>query len=337
MSIEVVHTRQDEAKPTWVGPIDSRLELVERKLESALVSEVPSAVDLSTHLLSAGGKRIRPALVILSALASSDKTDESRAVNLAAAAELVHMASLVHDDVVDETHERRGAATANAVWGNKMSVLGGDFLLAKAFSLLNDNGESDIIRVLADAAVMMTESEMLQAASEGSISMWEANYWRIIRGKTAAFMGACCKCGAILAGADTSVLNALAEYGNQLGHAFQITDDVLDIAGDPGRIGKDIGTDLVHGKFTLPVLLALKSDDSERRAAILDTVRSGSVSSTDARRVANLVIECRAADTARDVALDYSRKAQLQLESVPVSEYRAALDAMAAWVVDRSG
>ncbi|MCL5104955.1 MAG: polyprenyl synthetase family protein [Armatimonadetes bacterium] len=335
MNAQALNAIRENARPGWMAPIASQLDLVERKLEATVTSEAQPAFEMAIHLFSAGGKRIRPALVLLSACAAGAEAGDPRAINLAASTELVHMASLVHDDVVDETSERRGVATANAKWGNKLSVLGGDFLLSKSFTLLAADGDFDVLRVLSSMAVGMTESEVLQASSDGSIAAWEENYWQIIRGKTAEFMGACCECGAIVAGADERVRAAMIEYGLQLGFAFQITDDILDIEGNPARTGKPVGTDLIHGKFTLPVLLALQSFDSEARRTFLASVNSGSMSADSVREVVQQVIASGAVEMARERALRFAEQAMEQLKAIPTSPYSDALEMLAESVIGR--
>ena len=335
MSAYVLDSRRGKSRPAWADPIASELDLVERKLKSTVSSDVPVAFELAIHLFSAGGKRIRPTLVILSALACGGGAAIDRAVGLAAAAELVHAASLVHDDVVDETTERRGVPTASAEWGNKISVLGGDFLLAKGLTLLAADCDAEVLRIFSSAAVKMTESEMLQASSEGSLAAWEREYWRIIDGKTAKFMSACCEFGAVLSGAEPDARRAVVEYGQEIGLAFQITDDVLDLTGDPARTGKDIGTDLTHGKFTLPVLLALENLDGDDRKEMLSCIYEGLLSLEHAQRVAKLVIDCGAAEMAREVAMDHARKACEQLVALPPSVYRDALETLAFSMTSR--
>ena len=250
--------------------------------------------------------------------------------------ELVHMASLLHDDVVDETRERRGAPTANAKWGNKLSVLGGDFLLSKAFSMLSSDGNSEVFRVLSARAVEMTESEVLQATSEGSLPAWKSGYRRIIEGKTAGLMSACCECGAVVAGANNQARRAMAEYGRQVGLAFQITDDLLDIAGDSLLTGKEIGLDLTHGKFTLPVLLAADGDDPDiRRAWSSEAAGAGYLSQEQARDIAGVVIKSGAVAAARRVAMDHAQRACGQLDYMSSSDYTDSLRALASFVVGR--
>ena len=330
MSVRTFCRGGETSQPEWVLPIARELDLVEGALESAVVSDVAVASALSSHLFSAGGKRIRPALVVLSALASGGQRNDDRIIGLAAASELVHAASLLHDDVVDETSARRGVTTANAIWGNKLSVLGGDFLLSKGFGLLSGIGDSEIFSALSATAVLMSESEMLQAASDGSPQAWRENYWRIIRGKTASLTGSCCECGAILAGAEAGTRRALADYGQSFGLAFQITDDLLDITGDSARTGKDIGTDLINGKFTLPVLLAM-----EKQPSLSALMASGFCKSEEAEKIAGVVIESGAAAEARCTAVRYAKDANACLVALPDSEYRSALQALAESVIDR--
>ncbi|MEN6356453.1 MAG: polyprenyl synthetase family protein [Armatimonadota bacterium] len=332
MNARVLSSRSEDICCPWAVPIATEMDQVERIIESAIRSEVSVAFDLSMHLYSAGGKRIRPTLVLLSALACNANADMDRAGSLAAATELVHMASLVHDDVVDETHERRGESTANSVWGNKMSVLGGDFMLSKAFSLLGANGDIEILQALSGMAVGMAESEMLQAQSEGSIEAWQENYDRIIHGKTASFMRACCECGAMLGGADVEARQALAEYGLLLGQAFQITDDVLDIVGDPAQTGKDVGSDIINGKFTLPVLLAIKKPAF---GPVKPLLLEKPAVYENAAFIARRIIECGAVDEALQSARRLASDACTRLKKLPVSDYTLALESLAEFVISR--
>jgi len=332
MNVYALREGFTDTQSGWLTAVAPYLDMVERKIEQTIASDVPAAYHLSMRLFSAGGKRIRPALAILSALASDGSADTTRLIDFAVATELVHMASLVHDDVVDETSKRRGAPTANSLWGNKISVLGGDFLLSKAFGLLARDVDSEIIRVLSGAAVKMTEGELLQACSEGDFAAWEANYWTIIEGKCAAFMSACCECGAIIAGAQFAARAALAEYGLQIGYAFQITDDLLDITGDPSVTGKETGADLVHGKFTLPVLLAC--EDAEERRLLIESGRIG-ITRDKALEVTNRVIACGAAERAANLANECAEKAVAQLACLPDSEFKAGLEGLAGALTGR--
>lgn len=331
MSVSTLHKATEETKPGWSAVIARELAQVEQTLENVVNSDIPQAYELSMQLLTAGGKRIRPSLMILSAMAAGE-CDPQRMTYVAAAAELVHMASLVHDDVIDETHERRGVETANDKWGNKISVLGGDYLLSKSFQLLCAYGTADILRLLSATAVRMTESEILQAGGEGDLACWEANYWRIIRDKTAEFMGICCECGALLCGADADIRNALHEYGVQLGLAFQIVDDILDIAGDHVLTGKETGTDLMHGKYTLPMLLALKADES---GSLRELLLRGKLTCDEAQEAVRIAVERGAVGDARLAALDCSELAIKQLSVLPDSQHKDALKTLAGFVVTR--
>lgn len=332
MSVQVINKVNSEISALWAAPIASQLDLVERELEAVVTSDVPVAFDLSMRLLNAGGKRIRPALLILSALAAGGNPDDVLIIKLAAATELFHMASLVHDDVVDETYERRGKSTANAEWGNKLSVLGGDFLLSKAFSLLAENSNTEIIKILGSVGVGMTESEMLQAESEGSVDMWKANYWRIIKGKTAKFMSICCECGAIISGADSQIREMLSEYGCHLGFAFQITDDILDIVGDPLKLGKDTCTDLMSGKYTLPVLIALDSSSGKHLQSIL---KEPSLSKEVAAKAAEITVKTGAIEIARNRAMECAEKASKYLLNLPDSKFKKSLTDLSLSVILR--
>lgn len=336
MCARVLRVMNNDNTPEWSKPIQALLEMVERTLESAVESEAHEATELSTHLLRAGGKRIRPALVILSALASNPDTDTTRVIEIASATELFHMASLVHDDVVDKTGQRRGRPTATSIWDNRLSVLGGDFLLARAFSLLAANCDSEIMKSLSGVAVSMTESEILQASSEGSLSAWRDNYWSIINGKTAAFMSACCECGARTSDASPEISNALAEYGRNLGLAFQITDDILDIAGSIEETGKDSCTDLMHGKFTLPIIEAMRMSSGDNLNTLRKLTESGRLTREQALETARIVIECGAIDSTRVTAEDFAQRAFAALDTIIDSAYKDSMLNLGEFVLRRS-
>lgn len=333
MGISPLYSDYSLASSDWSSVIANEMSHVERTLQSVIDSDIVTAFDLANQLLSSGGKRIRPSLLVLSALAC-DRCDLDQMAYLAAATELVHMASLVHDDVIDESSERRGAATAGDRFGNKISVLGGDYLLSKAFNLLCVHGSQEILQTLSSTAVRMTESEILQASDEGDLALWEADYWRIIDGKTADFMGSCCQCGALLAGADLATCKALRGYGTQLGLAFQIIDDVLDIAGDSSLIGKETGTDLMHGKFTLPVLLALRNGED---GSLRHRLSKGSFSTSEAEEIAAIVVSSGGLDEAKSVALNCAEEAVKHISGLQSSIYTEALIALAAFVISREG
>jgi len=333
MKAHLVRAERSELED-WHTAIREELQEVEERLLEAIGSDVPAVFDLSKHLLSAGGKRLRPALVVLSskALGSADQT---RVTSMAVTVELIHMASLMHDDVVDHSEFRRGRVTTNAFWGNKLSVLGGDCILAKAFSFLARDGDQRIMRVISDMTIRMSESEVLQALCERDVEGWRKHYWRIIRHKTAGFLSACCRCGAILAHASPAAEEALAAYGMELGMAFQLTDDLLDIVGEPGITGKAIGSDLRDGKVTLPVILALDSMTEPERARTRALIEKDDLSSEALEGLCSSIRATEAPEMARDCARTYAERATALLAKLPPSSARDGLGLLASEMIYR--
>lgn len=230
--------------------------MAQTKSDIALISEV------ATHLIAAGGKRLRPCLTI--AAAQLCGYTGRRHINLAASVEFLHTATLLHDDVVDDSHLRRGEPTANAVWGNKSSVLVGDFLLSRAFQMMVSDGSIDVLDVLSRAAAVISEGEVHQLTVSHDLSITRDVYEQVISAKTAELFAAACELGAIVG--DTSKRGALRAYGQALGMAFQLADDALDYMADEAELGKSIGDDFRDGKVTLPVLLAYEAGDAQERA-----------------------------------------------------------------------
>jgi geranylgeranyl pyrophosphate synthase len=319
----------------WHTTIEGELTAVEILLMECCCSEVPTVFELSKHLVTAGGKRLRPALVILSAQAAGGCSDPARVTPIAATVELIHMASLVHDDVIDNSESRRGRITANAFWGNKVSVLSGDYMLAKAFTLLSRETNQRIMAELAEMTSRMSEIEVLQAISEGDIDMWREHYWDIIRHKTAGFLSSCCRCGAILAGASEEVEESLASYGMELGFAFQLTDDLLDIIGDPTVTGKPVGNDLRDGKFTLPLLLAMDGMEESGQVRLRAAVKQENLSSEEIQRVIELIDGTGAIEMTRDRARSCVERASLALDSLSSSPATENLKMIAEQIIDR--
>ena len=308
---------------------------VEVTLGKVIGSSVPTVTRSSDHLLNAGGKRLRPALVALAARACRRPYDPDRVITIAAAAELIHTATLMHDDVIDRSDSRRGRVTANAFWGNKISVLSGDYLLSRAFWLLAKDGDCRILRLIADLTIAMSESEALQIVISGSVKSWQEYYWRVIRDKTARFLDVCAQCGSIVAGGDDRDRQALSDYGLNLGIAFQITDDILDITGDPAKTGKPVGSDLRDGKFTLPILLTFQNSsepDGERLARLAEEQE---ISERSIALICDAAQRCGAIEMAREAAAGYVDKANRSLEELAPSEARDALVALGESVVSR--
>ena len=235
-------------------------------------SEIPLISQLATHLIAAGGKRLRPALTI--AAAQLCGYEGPRHIGLAASVEFIHTATLLHDDVVDDSHLRRGEATANALWGNKSSVLVGDFLLSRAFQLMVDDGSLDVLKVLSDASAVIAAGEVHQLTVSHDISITQEVYEQVIAAKTAALFAAACELGPIVSD-HPEWRDALRGYGHALGMAFQLADDALDYMAEEADLGKAIGDDFRDGKVTLPVILAYAKGDATERAFWEHTLEHG--------------------------------------------------------------
>jgi octaprenyl-diphosphate synthase len=335
LTAHMVGPRRDDKRPDWAECVRQELGDIEVALGKVIGSSVPTITRINDHLLTAGGKRLRPALVTLSAKACCQPYDPDRMISIAAATELIHMATLMHDDVIDRTDSRRGRVTANAFWGNKLTVLSGDYVLSRAFWLLAKDGDIRVIRLIADLTIAMSEGEALQIIISGSVKSWEEYYWRVIRDKTARFLEACCRSGAIVAGADENTQNALSEYGLNLGIAFQITDDILDITGDPAKTGKPVGSDIRDGKMTLPILLTLQNSTDPDGQALTKMAEQQHVSEKDVATICEAAVRCGAVDMARESAAGYIDKAHQCLDDLPSSAARDALYELGDSITDR--
>lgn len=277
---------------------------------------------------------MRPALVCLSAYATGLPVDRKRLIPLAAAAELMHTATLIHDDVVDNTTTRRGRPTASALFGNGVTVLTGDYLLAKAMSLLAEDGDIAIIRTISQIAIEMSEGEVLQMIHTADASISEQTYFDIIRKKTATFIQGCCHAGALVAGAPQDVVEALSRYGFHIGMAFQIADDLLDYTGNPLRMGKPVGSDLREGKFTLPLIVALRESSPADRERLLKMVEAP-VSDGEIQQVVEIIQRYDGFARTRAVAVYHARQAGESLAVLPPTPIRESLQALCDYIVER--
>ena len=334
MSIPAVRPTSKSSNPPFFVSIEAELGRVEDILHAELTSVVKTVSDVSRHILDAGGKRLRPSLVILSTCACQGEMDSGRLVNIAAGTELIHMATLMHDDVIDGAESRRGRMTANSFWGNQVSVLAGDYMLAKATSLFSRDGSPRIMDALSQATIAMAEGEIRQIESLGDTGALAEQCLSIIRGKTAEFMSTCCRIGAILAGASESTEESLAQYGLNLGFAFQITDDLLDLVGNPAETGKPIGGDIREGKVTLPVILALEKAESRDRMA-LESILRGNATPEDIDLARKLAEDTGAIEGTRVVASEYIEEAVRYLHTFPASEARDSLQELAHFILTR--
>ena len=314
--------------------IRSELEQVEQVLHEASTSEIEVLQEAARHILSAGGKRVRPQLTLLSARAVGGSL--SRAVPLAAACELVHTATLVHDDIVDESDSRRGRMAVQFYFGNSASVLMGDYLVVRAFGLVAGEPDRRLWSILVDTIARMCEGEVLQICVKSDTSIGLDVYETIIECKTAVLIAACTRFGALLGDATPEVVEALAEFGYNVGMAFQIQDDILDFIGDEETLGKPVGGDLREGKVTLPVIYALQDAQPDRRRELLQIYeKAGPLSSVEIRRATDIIEEAGGFERARQHALGYIHRSKQNLECVPPSTSRDALLALADQIVDR--
>lgn len=306
----------------------TELAAVEHELASIISSRVDLVTDIGSHLLRAGGKRLRPALYIL--CAKSGRPDPAGLVPVAAAVELIHMATLVHDDVIDDATTRRGMATANARWGNLVTVLAGDYLFAKAFSLIATHGGNEALKILTGTICAICEGEISQAQDTFNPAQTEEEYLARIGKKTADFIAASCELGALTAGLPPRDVQALREYGYAIGMAFQITDDLLDVTASSEQIGKPAGNDLRQGVLTLPVIYALRH--SNRREELRGIIAAREMADEDVRRGLAVVHTTDAVEYCYRQANDYLAAARCTLPASLPAEVGKSLRDIADFV-----
>ena len=308
---------------------------------AAIVARMDSPValipQLAAHLVAAGGKRLRPLLTLASARLCGyrPRGQVARHVNLAACVEFIHTATLLHDDVVDESQLRRGLASANAVFGNKASVLVGDFLFARSFQLMTEDGSLEVMAILSKAAATIAEGEVLQMVTQNDLSTSMERYLEVIHGKTAALFAAACRVGAVVADRPAAEADALEAYGTNLGMAFQLVDDALDYAADQRLLGKTVGDDFREGKITLPVLAAYDSGAEPDRRFWRRVIEDSEQGPDDLDHALELIAATGAIDTTLRHAADYAERAQDALSVFPVSRIRGLLCEIAAYTVSR--
>ena len=334
MSIPEIGEALTGAKPherlaeILAGKMDETAALIADRMASEHAPRIPQ---VTAHLVGAGGKRLRPMLTLASAaLCGYQGPDDAR---LAATVEFIHTATLLHDDVVDNSDRRRGRPTANLLWDNTSSVLVGDYLFARAFQLMVETGSLRVLDILAGAAATIAEGEVLQLTATRNLEVGEETYLRIARGKTAALFAAACEVGGVIAGSAEDRVQALRRYGDALGIAFQIADDLLDYQGDAGATGKNVGGDFAEGKMTLPVI---KSVATGQDAAFWErTIGRGEAGADDLDRAMAIFARHGALAATRADALDWAARARRALAGLPPTEIRALLEALADYVVAR--
>lgn len=316
---------------TLLSPILGDLSQVDAMIRERLSSEVALINQIGAHIIAAGGKRMRPALLLLSARALGCETQAPQL--LAAIIEFIHTATLLHDDVVDSSDRRRGHRTANAVWGNPGAVLSGDFLYSRSFQMMVEAGHMDIMKVMADTTNAIAEGEVLQLMTCGDPEVNEARYLRVIELKTARLFQAAAQLGAMAAGASRTAQNELSRYGHHLGMAFQLVDDVLDYTAEPEVSGKNLGTDLAEGKPTLPLIRALETGTPAQRALIRNAVRDGRLDNLEA--VLAAVESAGGITYSAALAKRHADQAVSAVAGLPESAYQQALIGLARFAVER--
>jgi len=304
---------------------------VDARIRRRLESDVVLIRQIADHIIAGGGKRLRPALVFLAAGATGYRGDAH--VELAAVVEFIHTATLLHDDVVDESELRRGRKTANAEFGNAASVLVGDFLYSRAFQMMVAVGSMRIMKVLADATNTIAEGEVLQLLNAHNFTVGEADYLEIIRRKTAKLFEAAAQLGAILGEASPEIEHGLARYGMHLGTAFQLIDDVLDYTGDAAHTGKNLGDDLKDGKPTLPLIHVMQRGSTEQVALVRSAIESGGREAF--RAVLDAIHETGALEYARSKASEEAHSARQAVAVLSNSSYRDSLLELASFAIER--
>lgn len=314
-------------------PVTTDLAGIDNLIITELVSDIPLIQLITKHIIKSGGKRLRPLLVALSARATG-YTGSDEHLELAAIIEFVHTATLLHDDVVDESNLRRGQDTANAVWGNQASVLVGDFLYSRAFQLLARRSHTAIMQVLSNTTNAIAEGEVLQLMNRHDAELSEAGYMDVINRKTAKLFESSAEIGAILGTDNLEQQQAMVQYGLNLGLAFQIIDDLLDYTASPETMGKNVGDDLAEGKMTLPLIYALQNTDEHHRQHIQTAIKQGLLEEYDV--VMEAITQTNACDYCLQVARHHAELAKAGLEALPPSPYRQALYELIDFVVERN-
>lgn len=310
------------------------MDLVNAMILEKASSHVQLVPEVARYLIDAGGKRLRPMLTVAASMLFGRANGSE--VNFAAAVEFMHNATLLHDDVVDESEMRRGRAAARMKWGNQASVLVGDFLLGQAFMMMVDTGNVEALRVISQAATIIAEGEVLQLAKTRDLSTSAADYDEVIGAKTATLFEAATEVGAMAGGADAAGREALRNYGRELGFAFQLVDDVLDYRGESGTLGKNTGDDLREGKMTLPVILALQTATPAERDVLVAALGVVDAGETQLRQVVAIFNRYDTLGRTIEQAGTHARRARESLKQLPPSEMKSLLGEIAEFTVARA-
>ena len=310
----------------------SELDLMNKILVDRLDSNVDLISQMSQYIINSGGKRIRPLLLLICAKAT--EYDGDYHYSMAVVIELIHTATLLHDDVVDQSATRRGQETANELWGNAPSVLVGDFLYSRAFEIMVEPNSMEIMRILSKATNQISEGEVLQLLNIKNANVTQAEYFKVIERKTACLFKAACQIAGILSSADQKVINAMGSFGMHLGNAFQIIDDTLDYESDSNIIGKEIGDDLSEGKVTLPMIYALEKTKKAENKILKDAIKNADASHID--QIVEILLIVDAFQYSRDIAKIESNRALESIDYLPDSKYKTALKLLCELSLERN-
>ena len=330
MSLDVTATKPHERLAVVLA---TEMDAVNTMIRDRMASEnAPRIPEVTAHLIEAGGKRIRPMLTL--AAAKMCGYDGPFHIHLAATVEFIHTATLLHDDVVDESEQRRGRPTANLLWDNQSSVLVGDYLFARSFQLMVETGSLRVLDILANASATIAEGEVLQLSAAQDLKTTEATYLKIVRGKTAALFSAATQVGGVIAAVSTEQEQALFDYGDALGISFQMVDDLLDYGGTEA-IGKNIGDDFRERKLSLPLIKAIAQADEAELEFWKRTIAKGRQEDGDLQTAIDIMKKHGALEAVRDEALAWAAKAKEHLNALPDHEIRGMLSDLADYVVAR--
>ena len=334
VTLEEERGRSQSAVAQLQALVAADMEDVNEFIRERMLSDVPMIPDLAGHLINSGGKRLRPMLTIASALMCGYEGKDH--IKLAATVEFMHTATLLHDDVVDESDLRRGRKTARMLWGNQASVLVGDFLLGRAFKLMVETRSLRALEILSHAAAVIAEGEVMQLAAAKDTGTTEDAYLRVIQAKTAALFAAAAEVGAVIASQGPSETQALESYGRNLGIAFQLVDDALDYGGRAAQLGKNVGDDFREGKITLPVVLAYRRGDQQERLFWKRALQEGEQREGDLEHATELMTRHDALEDTIARARHYGAIAKDAMAIFPDSTYRRALTDLVEFCINRS-
>lgn len=310
-----------------IAALNDDLKKIDKIILSFARGKSPLIQEISNHLIASGGKRVRPILLLLSAQLCGSENDDRH--NLAAAVELIHSATLLHDDVVDVSEIRRGKKTANAIWDNKVSILVGDYLFSIAFQLMVFSKNLHILNLLAQASSIMADGEVMQLQNSNDIALSQDKYLEIIFGKTAVLFSAACECGALLNQRSQDEIIALREFGKALGIIFQIIDDILDYSAEEETLGKEIGNDFFEGKVTLPIILTYEAASESEKKFIAEIFQNNLIAAEknqdDFKKILALMKKNNGLKAAQELAFQYCDQALKNLEIFPESKAKADL------------